>query len=119
MTDPSKETTGKHYKQLIFDLDTVLLKELYGDDYTEVYYWIRTFLDKKGFDHLEGSGYLSRKMMSDVQLARVIRSLIRKYPFLDKCVKKIHSANVTSKHSWSDYFHYDGTLGDLKSDDQE
>ena len=29
-------------KQLIFDLDTVLLRELYGESYTDVYNWIRS-----------------------------------------------------------------------------
>ena len=40
-------------KQLIFDLDTVLLRELYGESYTDVHYWIRSFLSKNGFDQLD------------------------------------------------------------------
>ena len=71
----------KYHKQLIFDLDTILLRELYGDSYTDVYYWIRSFLSANGFDHIEGSGYLSREPISDLQLAQILVSLVQKYPF--------------------------------------
>ncbi len=107
----------KYHKQLIFDLDTVLLRKLYGESYTDVYYWIRSFLNQNGFDHIEGSGYLSKVPISDLQLAQILIKLVEKYPFLDRCVKEIHSANVSDRHSWSDHFHYDGTLDGYKSID--
>ena len=106
--------SNKYQKQLIFDLDTVLLRNLFGDSYTGVYYDIRTFLEKHGFDHIEGSSYISQKPLTDVQLARVIISLKQTFPFLNKCVKNMHSANVMDRHSWNDRFDYDGTLDGLE-----
>ncbi len=46
----SAERSGstKYHKQLIFDLDTVLLRQLFGKTgYTKTYYRIKKFLTKK------------------------------------------------------------------------
>ena len=52
-------------KYLLFDLDTTALKEEFGPKrYTVAYSMIRQFLENCGFEHKQGSGYLSTESLS-------------------------------------------------------
>lgn len=45
-------------KGIYFDLDTARLKEVYKNgDWHNAYYELRSFLEKEGFEHIQGSGY--------------------------------------------------------------
>lgn len=35
----------------------------------------------------------------------------KKYPYLEKCIKEIHQADISNVHSLNQYFSYDGTPG--------
>lgn len=102
-------------KQIIFDLDTKVLKQIFGENkYTQAYYDIKSFMLKKGFEHIEGSAYASIKGMANYKVLETLRKLKKKYPYLDKSVKRIHQADIGEFHSLDDQFHYDGTPGKFK-----
>jgi len=60
-------------KSLNFDLDTNKLKEYYPNkNYTNAYEDIKKFLLKNGFEHRQGSGYISQKEMSTKEVADIM-----------------------------------------------
>jgi len=63
-------------KSLNFDLDTKKLKEHYPNkNYTEAYNDIKKFLLQNGFEHRQGSGYISENDMSSQEVAVIIENI--------------------------------------------
>lgn len=99
-------------KQLTFDIDSVVAKQILGESrYTNVWKDIRKFMEKNGWEHIEGSAYMSKNPVSTVKIISTIKGLKRQYPYLDKCVKAMHQTDISKVHSLQDYFEYDGTPG--------
>jgi len=84
-------------KSLNFDLDTKKLKEHYlNKNYTEAYNDIKKFLIKNGFEHRQGSGYISEKEMSDGQITRLLKRMNKEYNWLRICCKTLDYYDVGS-----------------------
>lgn len=98
-------------KQLIFDIDTKVAEQILGDGYRGLYSDIRSFLDKEQFEHIEGSAYMSKNPMTNLELSNILKYLKVQYPYLEKCVREIHQADISNVHSLSHIFEYDGTPG--------
>lgn len=98
-------------KQLIFDIDTKVAEQILGDGYRTLYSDIRIFLDKEQFEHIEGSAYMSKNPMTNLELSNILKYLKVQYPYLEKCVREIHQADISNVHSLSHIFEYDGTPG--------
>lgn len=63
-------------KYLLFDLDTTALKEEFGPKrYTVAYSMIRQFLENCGFEHKQGSGYLSAEPISLNQIIAIYQAM--------------------------------------------
>lgn len=52
-----------HKKAINFDLDTKKLREFHPKGITQAYTDIRNFLESMGFEHRQGSGYVSKEPM--------------------------------------------------------
>lgn len=103
---------GMQRKQISFDLDTDVCKRILGEEkYTNAYKDIRRFLEGKDFTHIEGSVYMSNHKMDNIRVVRLIDSLMAQYPYLSKCVRQMHQADISRVHSLNQYFEYDGTPG--------
>ncbi|GHV01603.1 hypothetical protein FACS1894211_11680 [Clostridia bacterium] len=74
-------------KAINFDLDTNEMRKIFKR-YTDGYRLLRKSFKKLGFEHEQGSGYISKKEISNVQAERAIRALAKQNPWLLKCVKK-------------------------------
>lgn len=99
-------------KQLSFDLDTEICKKIFGENrYTQAYKDIRSFLEKNDCSHIEGSVYMSNHGMNNVRVSRLLEDLLSKHPYLSKCIREIHQADISNVHSLNQYFSYDGTPG--------
>lgn len=99
-------------KQITFDIDTKVCKQIFGDEkFRQPYKDIGDFLKKYNFKHIEGSSYMSNNGMSNMVLSNIIDDLVAKYPYLTKCVKKMHQTDVCNIHSLESHFEYDGTPG--------
>lgn len=82
-------------KYLLFDLDTTALKEEFGPKrYTVVYSMIRQFLENCGFEHKQGSGYLSTEPISLNQTIAIYQAMTEEMPWLDSCSKTMDVGNV-------------------------
>ncbi len=81
-----------------FDLDQAKLKEVYpGSSHTHAYRIIGAYLLKKGFKHVQGSGYVSNEPLYKADVTLLIRELIAKNLWLADCLKAITSTNVTKE----------------------
>lgn len=70
-----KDNEKNFRRQLIFDIDTKIAEQILGSSYRSIYKDIRDYLAKKDFEHIEGSGYISKKTLSDTQIFRVVNAL--------------------------------------------
>lgn len=101
-------------KQLSFDLDTNVVKKILGEkNYTMAYANIKSYMEDEGWEHIEGSVYMSRKPISTVRVAYLINRLKKKYPYLIKCIRDMHQADISNVHSLDNLFDYDGTAGEF------
>lgn len=78
---------AKTRKAINFDLDTNLLREHYGEPYNPAYDEIKRFMLKSGFEHRQGSGYVSKKPMSSYTAVTIVQSLSSNFEWFEKCVK--------------------------------
>lgn len=101
-------------RQLIFDLDTKVSEKILGAGYRKIYKDIELHLKQYGFEHAEGSGYISISEISDYKLYKILDELKKKYPYITKCIRDMHVADVISLNSLDNLFEYDGTPGIYK-----
>jgi len=86
-------------KSLNFDLDTKKLKEHYlNNNYTEAYNDIKKFLLKNGFEHRQGSGYISEKEISKVKTLDIIKKLNNNHPWLETCCKTFYYSDIGQEY---------------------
>jgi len=97
-------------KSLNFDLDTKKLKEYYSNNYPNAYNDIKKFLLKNGFEHTQGSGYISKKEMSNAKLVIVIEELGDSLSWLKDCCKTLHYSDVKPVYDGLEIIKEDKTL---------
>lgn len=86
-------------KSLNFDLDTNKLKELYPNkSYTQAYKDIKNFLLKNGFEHRQGSGYISKENMSELEVTDIVTNLNNKHSWLKSCCKTFDYYDVGKQY---------------------
>lgn len=54
---------------------------------------------------------MSNHGMNNVRVSRLLEDLLSKHPYLSKCIREIHQADISNIHSLNQYFSYDGTPG--------
>ena len=95
-----------------FDLDVNNLKIHYkNNSYTNAYDDIKRFLLSNGFEHRQGSGYVSIKPINRIDTMDVIRSLSHKYDWFPKCVNKCDVTSVGREYDALDYLGITKGLG--------
>ncbi len=85
-----------------FDLDVKALKNIYepasGHDYTNAYHEIRSFMEKEGYEHEQGSVYHSVGEKDRSEVIRTIQGLQDEKSWLKECVKKMSYARISEEH---------------------
>lgn len=98
-------------KALNFDLDTKMLKQVYSEvSYTNAYYEIRNFLSKNGFEHRQGSGYVSRKPLTNTKILSITKEMNEEFSWLAYCLKEFDVTSVGKSHSLLDKFTKDNEV---------
>ena len=96
----------KVIKAINFDLDTNALKEHYtkstGKPYNNAYYEIKSFMNKNGFEHRQGSGYVSVSKINSADIYDTIQNLSTKYNWLHKCVTRFDVTDVKKQYDLLD-----------------
>lgn len=82
-------------KMINFDLDTKILEQEYSKkDYHKAYEDIKKFMLSNGFEHRQGSGYISLNSLSKYDIAIFTADISEKFDWLAKSVKKFDVTNV-------------------------
>lgn len=85
----------KKRRAINFDLSIEKLMALYSKTnpkgaYKEIY----NYFIQNGFEHRQGSGYCSKKELTNKETLDIIDSMFNKMPWLDECSKKIDVTNI-------------------------
>ena len=94
-------------KAINFDLDTKLLKQYYPTKnklfgYTKAYKDIKNFLKSQGFEHRQGSGYVSKEPLNDYGVIQVVNSLSQKFSWLSQCVKHFDVTEIGNTYDMTE-----------------
>lgn len=83
-------------KAINFDLDTVKMREI--DLYPKGYQLLKHSFKIEGFIHRQGSGYVSKEKLSNNEVRKTIRNIVRRNPWLADCVRKIDVTDIGRQH---------------------
>lgn len=85
-------------KAINFDLITEKLKEFYPSKnpfgYKSAYRKINKFFKANGFEHRQGSGYVSIEGLDIYDATKIAQSLSKEFPWLKDCVNKFDVTDV-------------------------
>ena len=62
------------------------------------YYKIRNYLENNGFLHRQGSGYISKKGISDLDVIYIVEKMMKTDPALKKCFKRLDLTKIGITH---------------------
>ena len=89
-------------KAINFDIDTKKYEEHTGKKASTAYAEIKRFLKKNGFEHRQGSGYVSKNSLDDLRITAIITNMTLTLKWLRFCVKEIDVTNIGKQHSLLD-----------------
>lgn len=99
----SRQRTGKWVikirKAINFDIDTKEYEKFTSKKAPTAYLEIKGFLKKNGFEHRQGSGYVSKENLSDRKVTAIIIKMTQKLKWTKYCMKEIDATNVGKQHS--------------------
>ena len=85
------------YKQIAFDIDTKIARQIAGQKYTKMYKIIQSFMERNSFIHQQGSVYTSTRKFSSDEIDEIITAFSQKYPYISKTIRDIVMSNVSRK----------------------
>ena len=91
----------KYLKAINFDLSVHEL-ERYYQDYRKAYYDVKRFFKKHGFEHRQGSGYVSKKKLIQADIIDLLDVMNAELPWMGDCVTKIDVTNIGAQHDLKD-----------------
>ncbi len=66
--------------------------------YPNGYELLRVSFKERGFDHRQGSGYLSQDKITTDDVVKVVTEIVHEQPWLADCVKKIDVTDIGRQH---------------------
>ena len=92
--------TKKNTIFINFDLKVDCLKSYYCDNfgkfYNDAYYDIRKFLCQNGFNHIQGSGYISKQKIREEFLDDMLDCMLEDFKWLPFCTRDIKTSKIYS-----------------------
>ncbi len=86
-------------KAINFDIDTKKYEKYTGKKASAAYAEIKKFMLKNGFEHRQGSGYISEKSLNDKFMMVLISKMSINIKWLKHCIKKMDITNIGNQHS--------------------
>lgn len=84
-------------KAINFDLSTNELKKHFNNT-AEAYNKIKEFMLQNGFEHRQYSGYVSKELMSNRQVAKIVRKISNKFAWLSFCTQKFDVTDIGEQY---------------------
>ena len=89
-------------KAINFDVNTKRYKKYTNKKAPMAYIEIREFFNKNGFEHRQGSGYISSRNLNNMDIATLIKNMTLELNWLKYCVKQIDVTNIGKQYSLID-----------------
>lgn len=94
-------------RQIAFDLSQEELKKYYPRSkfalspkyYNEAYADIKRFMKKNGFEHRQGSVYISKERMTNADINILVGKMAKELPWLSKCATEFDVTSIGTQHS--------------------
>jgi len=86
-------------KAINFDIDTKKYKNYTKKSASTAYEEIKRFLKKNGFNHRQGSGYVSKTQVKDWEVMAIIMKMSIQLKWLKYCVKEMDVTNIGKQYS--------------------
>lgn len=83
-------------KAINFDLDTKAMREM--SLYPDGYRMLGLSFAKYGFEHRQGSGYISEDKLDSDQVNDIVASIVTENPWLIRCAKRIDVTDIGRQH---------------------
>ncbi|MBP3621522.1 MAG: hypothetical protein J6J16_07160 [Lachnospiraceae bacterium] len=109
--DDSEKLDYTNRKQISFDIDTKVAYKILGNNYNNIYGYIRDYLKNNGFKHIQGSVYQSIEPLKTSRIMVHIDMLVSTYPYLEKCIRDINVTEILEVSNLNYLLSYDGTPG--------
>lgn len=85
----------KCFKAINFDLDTKALQQYYpSTNWRKAYDDINKFLISNGFEHRQGSGYVSKLPIKNTTIIAQIQNLSKTFSWISKCINRLDVTNI-------------------------
>lgn len=98
-------------KQIAFDLDTDALKKYYpSDSWQNAYDVIKRHMKQNHFSWLQGSVYVSEKNMTSYRVAKILKDLVAKNPWLNRCMRDCRETDIGNAHDKNYIFDKDADI---------
>lgn len=91
----------KYLKAINFNLSVRELEKYYSD-YRKAYYDVKRFFKKQGFEHRQGSGYISKKKLIQADIIDLLDVMNTELPWMSDCVTRIDVTNIGAQHDLKD-----------------
>lgn len=89
-------------KALNFDLNTKKYEYYTHKKAPTAYIQIKKFLIRNGFEHRQGSGYISKDSLNDGKIFAIIQNMSIELKWMKICVRQIDVTNIGKQHSLID-----------------
>ena len=90
---------------LNFDLEQKMLRQYLDEKNPEkAYRLLRGFLEKKGFFHVQGSGYNSIEEMSESEIFKIMLDLDETFEWFGRAVKSIQVTEIGERYDYTEQF---------------
>ena len=86
-------------KAINFDKDTKEYEKYTGKNAPTAYNEIKRFLKKNGFEHRQGSGYISKESLAEWKVTAIITRMSLQLEWLKHCVKAMDVTTIGKQHS--------------------
>ena len=97
----------KTRKAINFDLDNNLLKQNYpSKNYKNAWRDIKKYFEDENFIHRQYSGYVSKDVISRIDVIQTVRNMAKYLKWLEYCIKEFDVTIVGDEYSLKNYICY-------------
>ncbi len=100
-------------KAINFDLNTKKYEEIINKPAPTAYAIIKRFLKRNGFEHRQGSGYVSKDSLNDGKVFAIIQNMSIELEWLKDAVDQIDVTNIGKQHSLIDAVQNAPSINDI------
>lgn len=114
------KSTSKKKRAINFDLHGESLERYYSKrNANDAYRVLGKFFHDNGFEHRQGSGYVSKEPLTQAEVFRIAKKLDIQFPWLEKCTSCMDVTDIGETYDMKEMFKKRKTVSSMKMHDKE